>query len=141
MTAYVIDASVVLKWFVPETHSEPALRIKHAATRLHAPAFLTLEVGNVLSKKRRRGEIPKPEIEAIWQAFRLAPVHRHADDTLVLAAFDLAHLTKESLYDNLYLALAIKLDIPFLTADQKFYRALQATQYRNHLRWIEDLKT
>lgn len=141
MTTYVIDASVVLKLFIPETHSEPALRVKHAATRLHAPALLTLEVANVLSKKRRRGEVPEPEIEAIWHAFRLAPIRRHADDTLVLAAFDLAHLTKESLYDNLYLALAIKLDIPFLTADQKFYRALQGTPYRNHLRWIEHLIT
>ena len=57
MMAYIIDASVVVKWFIPEEHSEPALRIKDSDARLHAPAFLTLEVGNVLSKKRRRAEL------------------------------------------------------------------------------------
>lgn len=139
MTAYVIDASVILKWFIPEEHSEPALRLKHTDARLHAPGFLILEIGNVLAKKRRRDEISHAEAEDIWWAFRLAPIHRHADDTLVLAAFDLAHLTKQSLYDSLYLALAMKLDLPFLTADRKFYQALQTTQYRNRLRWIEDL--
>ncbi len=139
MTAYVIDASVILKWFVPEEHSEPALRLKHTDARLHAPAFLTLEVGNVLSKKRHRGELTALDAEDIWRAFRRAPVRRHADEPLVLAAFDLAHLTKQSLYDSLYLALAMKLDLPFLTADRKFYQALQHGEHRSRLRWIEDL--
>lgn len=139
MTAYVIDASVILKWFVPEQYSEPALRLKYTGAHLHAPAFLTLEVGNVLSKKRRRGELTAQDAEEIWRAFRLSPVRRHADETLVLAAYDLAHFTKQSLYDSLYLALAVKLGMPFLTADQKFYQALQHGEYRSRLRWIEDL--
>lgn len=139
MTGYVIDASVIAKWFIPEAYSEPALRLKHTDAHLHAPAFLTLEVGNVLAKKRRRGELTAQDAEDIWRAFRCAPVHRHADETLVLAAFDLAHLTKQSLYDSLYLALAMKLDLPFLTADRKCYRALQHGEYRSRLRWIEDL--
>lgn len=139
MKPYVVDASVILKWFVPEKHSESALRLKESPARLHAPAFLTLEVGNVLSKRRRRGEITEPEAEEIWRAFRRAPIHRHLDDALVLAAFDLAHLTKQSLYDSLYLTLAVKLEMPFLTADRKFYQALQHSQYRDRLCWIEDL--
>jgi predicted nucleic acid-binding protein len=109
VTACVIDARVILKWFVPEHPSELALRLKHTGAHLHAPAFLTLEVGNVLSRKRCRGELTAHDAEDIWRAFRLAPVSRHADETLVLAAFDLAQLTKQSVYDSLYLALAISL--------------------------------
>ncbi len=139
MTAYVIDASVIVKWFVPETHAESALRLKPAGAHLHAPTFVTLEVGNVLLKKRHRGELTDRDAEDIWQAFRLAPVRRHADNPLVLAAFDLAHLTRQTLYDSLYLALALKLDVPFLTADRKFYQALQRSQYCHRLLWIEDL--
>lgn len=139
MTAYVLDASVIVKWFIPEARSEPALRLKEVDVRLHAPAFVTLEIGNVLAKKRRRDEISHEEAEDIWRAFRQAPIHRHADDTLVLAAFDLAQQTRTSLYDSLHLALGVKLDIPFLTADRKFYQALQASPYRKQLRWIEDL--
>jgi len=139
VTACVIDASAILKWFIPEHHSEPALRLKHTDTHLHAPAFLTLEVGNVLSRKRRRGELTAQDAEDIWRAFRLAPVRRHADEMLVLAAFDLSQQTRTSLYDNLYLALGVKLGIPFLTADRRFYQAVQSTQYRGRLLWIEDL--
>ncbi|MBX3330541.1 MAG: type II toxin-antitoxin system VapC family toxin [Nitrospira sp.] len=136
--AYIIDASVILKWFIPEEHSERALRLKDSDARLHAPVFLTLEVGNVLSKKRRRGELTAQDAEDIWRAFRRAPIRRHADETLVLAAFDLAHHTRQSLYDSLYLALAMQLNLTFLTADRKFYQALQHSEYHSRLLWIED---
>ncbi|ALA59200.1 type II toxin-antitoxin system VapC family toxin [Nitrospira moscoviensis] len=139
MTAYVLDASVVVKWFVPEDYSESALRLKDVDVRLHAPAFLALEIGNVLAKKRRRGELSLAEAEGIWRAFRRAPIRRHADDALVLAAFDLTHQTGTSLYDNLYLALGVNLNIPFVTADRKFYQALHTSPHRDRLRWIEDL--
>jgi predicted nucleic acid-binding protein len=137
--AYIIDASVILKWFIPEEHSERALRLKDSDACLHAPAFLTLEVGNVLSKKRRRGELTAQDTEDIWRAFRRAPIRRHADETLVLAAFDLAQHTKQSLYDNLYLALAVELNLSFLTADRKFYQALRHSEHRSRLLWIEDI--
>ena len=48
MTSYVLDASVVVKWFIPEAHTGSAVKLKERAGRLHAPAFLTLEIGNVL---------------------------------------------------------------------------------------------
>jgi predicted nucleic acid-binding protein len=98
-----------------------------------------LEIGNVLAKKRRRSELSQAEAEGIWWAFRQAPIRRHADDALVLAAFDLAHQTGTSLYENLYLALGVNLNIPFVTADRKFYQALHTSPHRDRLRWIEDL--
>lgn len=139
MTPYVPDASVVIKWFVPEVHSESALKLKAVGGRFHAPAFLTLEIGNVLAKKRRCQELTPAEVEAVWRAFRQAPIRRHADETLVLAAFDLAQQTRTALYDNLYLALAVELNIPFVTADRKFYRALESTPYHQRIAWVEDL--
>lgn len=139
MTSYVLDASVVIKWFVPEAHSESALKLKEVEARFHAPAFLTLEVGNVLVKKRRRNELTHGEAEHIWRAFRQAPIQGQADETLVLAAFDLAQQTRTTLYDNLYLALAVELNIPFVTADRKYYQAHQTTPYRQRIAWIEDL--
>jgi predicted nucleic acid-binding protein len=139
VTAYVLDASVVVKWFIPETHSESALKLREIGGRFHAPAFVTLEIGNVLAKKRRRNELTHVEAEGIWRAFRQAPIRIHPDEPLVLAAFDLAQHTRTTLYDNLYLALAIELNIRFLTADGKFYRALEATPYHQRISWIEEL--
>jgi predicted nucleic acid-binding protein len=137
--SYVLDASVVVKWFIPEEHSDSALKLKNVDGRFHAPAFVTLEIGNVLAKKRRRDELTPGEVDGIWRAFRQAPVRRHADETLVLAAFDLSQQTRTTLYDNLYLALAVELDIPLVTADRKFYRALENTPYCRRLLWIEEL--
>jgi predicted nucleic acid-binding protein len=137
--SYVLDASVVVKWFIPEAHSESALTLRTVDGRFHAPAFLTLEIGNVLAKKRRRNELTPVEAEDIWRAFRQAPIRRHADEALVLAAFDLAQHTRTTLYDNLYLALALELDVPFVTADRKFYQALEATPYRRRISWIEEI--
>ncbi len=139
MISYVLDASVVVKWFIPEEHSESALKLREMDGRFYAPSFLTLEIGNVLAKKRRRNELAPAEVEGIWQAFRQAPIRRHADETLVLAAFDLAQQTHTTLYDNLYLALGIELNIPFVTADRKFYQAIRTTPYRRQVSWIEDL--
>lgn len=139
MTPYVIDASVILRWFIPERDSESALRLKSPAYQLHVPAFIMLEVGNVLCRKRRRGEISEADADDIWRAFRQAPLRRHADEPLVPMAFDLATRTKQSLYDCLYLALAIKLRGQALTADRKFFQALHGSQYSAHLCWVEDL--
>jgi predicted nucleic acid-binding protein len=139
LTPYVVDASVILKWFIPERHSESALRLRSPAYRLHAPAFILLEVGNVLCTKRRRGEISEATADDIWRGFRQAPLRRHADEPLIPAAFDLAIRTKQSLYDCLYLALAIKLEGTALTADRKFFQALRGSQYSMHVCWVEDL--
>lgn len=52
----VIDASVAIKWFLPEKESEKALRIRdeHAegAIDLAAPDLLYYEVANVLSYRQ-----------------------------------------------------------------------------------------
>ena len=56
-TAYVIDASVAVKWFVPEVHSEHALRLLRKKFALLAPELIQAEFGNILWKKCRAGEL------------------------------------------------------------------------------------
>ncbi len=50
MSHYVVDASVAVKWFVPEAHSDSALRLRDQAHTLHVPAFFTLEFANACAK-------------------------------------------------------------------------------------------
>ena len=47
----VVDASVAIKWFVPEIHSDAALRLRGEAYELIAPDLLILEIGNILWKR------------------------------------------------------------------------------------------
>ena len=61
MTRYVVDASVVAKWFLPESHSDEALRVVAGAADLHAPDLMIAEVGNTLWKWTSRGAMKGEE--------------------------------------------------------------------------------
>jgi predicted nucleic acid-binding protein len=136
---YVIDASVAIKWFVPEIHSDAALRSQHSGTHLHIPAFIVLELGNVLAKKIRRNELTPRDGETILKELKHLPLQRHADARLFPAAYQLALDTRRSLYDCLYLALAETVDGIMVTADHKFFASLTNRPYGRRVMWVEDL--
>ena len=139
MRRYVIDASVAIKWFVPEIHSDAALRTQQGGSPLHIPAFMTLELGNILAKKIRRNELTPKEGETILKELNHLPLQRHADARLFPAAYRLALDTRRSLYDCLYLALAEVVDGMMVTADHKFFAGLTNGPYGRRVLWVEDL--
>ena len=51
---YVVDASIAVKWFIPEEHSEQALELLKSfskeETELYAPATLKIEFTNAIRK-------------------------------------------------------------------------------------------
>lgn len=57
MTLLVVDASIVVKWFLPEIHSASALRVAESDRTFISPDLLGAEVANVFWKKLRRGEV------------------------------------------------------------------------------------
>ena len=68
----VIDASVLVKFFIPEILSEKAeelnARVMEGDLRLLAPDLIFAEVGNILWKKHRRKELSRAEAEEIVDA-------------------------------------------------------------------------
>ncbi len=139
MSGYVVDASVVIKWFIPEIHSEAALQARRLRQRLHVPNFMALELGNVVAKKIRRRELTRADGKTILKELRDLPLQRHVDERLFPAAYELAVDTRRSLYDCLYLALAEAVDGRMVTADRKFYDALARGSYGRRLLWVEYL--
>ena len=58
----VVDASVVIKWHVAEVHSDAALRLLgDDVPALHVPDLVFPEVGNILWKKVRRGDLTEEQ--------------------------------------------------------------------------------
>jgi len=139
LSRYVVDASVGIKWFLPEIHSEAASRLQFLNAALHVPAFFNLELGSVVSKRVRRSELTPEEGEAILKELKHVPLQKHSDDRLFKPAFVLALQTKQSLYDCLYLALAETIDGQVVTADHKFYSSLEYSGYEQRMVWVEDL--
>jgi predicted nucleic acid-binding protein len=51
---------------------------------------------------------------------------------------ELAITLDRSVYDSLYLALAVAQDCQLITADRKFYSAVSSSSLGSYVRWIED---
>ena len=137
MKPLVIDASVVLSWFIPDTLTQAALAWRHAG-RLIAPDVLLVEGTNVFWKQVRRGALAPALAAGQLRRFRGAPIELVPARTLLDEAYDLATTYDRTVYDSLYVALAVQSDCPFVTADRRLFNALQATSLKGYMRWVED---
>ena len=139
MSTYVVDASVVAKWFLEEEHSAAALRVLDERHRLHAPDFYLVEIDSILCKWIRRGAMTEAEGRRIRTAVRRFPIQTHPAMSLLDPAFVMANHTGRSLYDCLYLALAALIDGQLVTADRRLYRGLARGPFSKHVVWVEDV--
>jgi predicted nucleic acid-binding protein len=114
---FVVDASVALKWVVPEAGSAAAVALRAADSHLIAPTLVSAEIGNALWKKTMRKEIDRREAVS---ALRLALSH-FAEfipfDDFRETALELAIELRHPIYDCFYLALAERERCPLITAD------------------------
>lgn len=123
---YVLDASVMIKWFIPEIYWEQASRLQqYSESSLHTPDFAQLECTSILSKKVRRKEINIEDANQIQELLLHMPVQMHSWQDLLLDAGQVAHKTYRSVYDCLYLVLAKRINGKMVTADKKLYLALE----------------
>ena len=123
--AVVIDSSVAVKWILPEAGRQAALDVldayEAAKVNLIAPSLLVAEVASVLSKRCRRKLLNQDQAREAFRLFQercpiLTDVSEPAPFALELS---LAHGL--SLYDCLYLALAIERGCELVTADERLY--------------------
>jgi predicted nucleic acid-binding protein len=132
MTSLVVDSSVVIKWFDAEPYAAEAERIllayEQGTLTLLAPDLLLAEVGNIIWKKhtllKRWSAVEAEEALATFQAltFTLRPSTTLLDD-----AYQIAVTHQRTVYDSLYLALSLREQCPFVTADERFANAVQNT--------------
>lgn len=135
----VVDASVAVKWFVPENHSAESLRLLDARIRRHIPVLLHSEVAQTIWKKvYQRKEIEVAEGRSILRGLMVTPLEIHAVRPLLEPAFDIALATGRTVYDSIYLALAVSLGCKLVTADQKLYKALRAGPFADEVLWVTD---
>ncbi|HMF93462.1 MAG TPA: type II toxin-antitoxin system VapC family toxin [Vicinamibacterales bacterium] len=120
MSAFVVDASVVVKWFVPEIHSDAAHRLLELPHRYFAPDLLFAETANTIWKKVRRGELKSAQGQQLVADIGRTAVEAIPCRMLAEDAFALAITIDRTVYDCLYLALAVRLNTRMLTADTRF---------------------
>ena len=140
MKPYVLDACVVAKWFFNEVHSEkarPFLDMKHP---LHAPDYFEIEMDSIILKRLKSGELDGKEAGQIRSTLDHIPIKRHAFQHLREPAYRIAREKSLTIYDSLYLALAVKLGCEVVTADLDFFKKASVGDFRDHIAWIEDIE-
>ena len=137
MTACVIDASVAAKWFLPssgETLTAEALRMLQSYTegrlRLLAPDLFWPEFGNILWKAVRQGRISR---DSAIQGLEDRKIPTAPSLPLLKDAFAIAAASGRTVYDAMYVALAVVSNAPLVTADERLANALAA---RYPVRWL-----
>ncbi len=125
MSAWIVDASVAVKWVVEERGSEAAAALR--GEELHAPDWILVECANVLWAKARRRELTWEEAYRGLALLLEAPLTLAPASELVEKALTLAHELAHPVYDCLYLALAFDWDAPLVTADARFVTAVRGS--------------
>jgi hypothetical protein len=136
----VVDASVAAKWFLDEDLCGQARQVLRNGYSLHAPDFLLLEMDSIFCKRIRRGDITPDDGEEARLVLRRVPIKHHAFSAYLDRAYEIANLAQQSIYDSLYVALALLLDAQVVTADRKLYNAIIKGPLRKYVLWVGDIK-
>ena len=121
----ILDASVILKWLIPEADSEKALvfRDRHLSGEEHigVPSLLFYEVANVIRYKQ---DLPDEELIDLYDIFgsmeliATNPSFQEMEETMIYA-----RQKGISVYDATYVVLARRLGCDLVSADERLVRA------------------
>ena len=143
MSAYILDASVAAKWFLPpddETFVEESLDLlngySRGTVRLTVPDLFWPEFGNILWKAARVGRISIEAAEEALVVLTEKPFPTLPSLPLLDDAFAIATRFQCTVYDSLYVALAVVSGKPLITADERLANSLAA---HFPMRWLGSL--
>jgi predicted nucleic acid-binding protein len=139
LTKFVVDASVAIKWVLPEIYTADALRLRRPDYELLVPDFFFPELGNVFWKRLRRGEASLEDAQVDLQALMGLPLKVYPSLPLMPQALDIAVRVQQAVYDCVYLTLAVVNQCQMVTADERFFNALQNDVLVSHVCWVEKL--
>lgn len=131
MKRYVVDASVAVKWLIPEEHSECAMKLLddwfEEGLELNAPELLRLEVANALTKYVERRVIDAEKAQEGFEIFREIMLSYVEEDwPLIEDALKASITSGLSIYDAVYFVLAKRLGATLITADRRLVDKVKA---------------
>jgi predicted nucleic acid-binding protein len=114
--------------------------VRDGSSPLHAPDFLEVELAAIVWKKVRRGDMTRLVADGILADLpALGLISFQPKRPLVAPAFDLADRTGRTVYDCLYLALAVQLGGVMVTADEKLVNSLAGTPWAASVMRLQDV--
>ena len=140
MSLFVIDASVAAKWFLPET-DEPLVDKATALLKQYdrkeigfvVPDLFYVEIASAIWKAVRAGGISRPSGDEALTLLTQREFTTIPSLSLLERAFQIATDYQRSVYDALYVALAVKAETQLITADERLANVLAA---RLPVKWL-----
>lgn len=126
---YVLDASLALKWVLPEPLADKAQRLRedyrNAVHELMAPDIFLVEVAHALARAERRKIIPVGDAAKLLADIMTTAPQFHRYRPLLTRALAIASQMRFGVYDCLYVALAEQERCELVTADTRLVSVLQ----------------
>jgi predicted nucleic acid-binding protein len=133
------DASVGVKWYVPEPNSIEAVRLLDPPFELHVPSYFFTEAASVL---QRKVAVDRTLSEAdgldVFQLLRAVPMTIHATEGLLEDAFRHGVRYRRPVYDSLYLVLAAAVGGRVVTGDRRLYNGVHGGPLDHLVLWVTD---
>jgi predicted nucleic acid-binding protein len=140
VTSVVVDASVAVKWCLPSHRQELVVEAEELLAssrrdeiRFLVPDLFWVELANVLWKAVRRTEMSSSNAAAAMSFLRDLDITTFPSIDIVPQALDLAISQGRTVYDSLYVALAMHSKTELITADERLANALAA---RFPVKWL-----
>ena len=140
----VVDASVGIKLFLVEEHTDIADRLfdqlaADPPARFYVPDLFFVESANILWKYVRHFGYPADSARQDIGDLQMLKLHTVSTADLLLLAFEIALLHDLTAYDACYAALAQEMALPLITADTALVRKLTGSNVEARL--LADLVT
>jgi len=124
---FILDCSVTMAWYFKDEANAYAKAVRRALSGARAvvPALWPLEVANILVLGERRQRSTEAEASKWLKYLQMLPI-RIDDETSARAWSDTLHVARShdlSVYDAVYLELAIRLGLPLASLDDKLKAA------------------
>lgn len=120
MSTAVLDTSVAVAWYLPESFSESArvwqTRMLQDQSRLLVPSFHYWEFANVLRTYSRRGEFDAALVREIYDLHLEAPLEVAEPERALVLETALEY--EATAYDAVFIALARSLGVSLVTAER-----------------------
>jgi len=125
----VLDSSFAMLWLGGDRGSKAVAefdaRYHAGALQMHAPELFLAEAANAVWESVEAGQRTLDEGVQIFDNLKDVGVELHRHRDLAVPALDLALRRGMTVYESLYVALALRDVLPVFTADRKFAAAVE----------------
>jgi len=129
----VLDASVAVKWFLPEIHQAESFDLLKSNPVLIAPEFLKVEFDSILSKWCRSGRLNYEKAEEVRSVFKKIKIYFVDLKDIADISFEVSAKLPVTYYDTLYLCTAKLYKCKMVTFDRKLLKSVEGSGFETYV--------